>query len=136
MAFSSKHINQMYIGEVSKKTGSSIKAIRFYEELGLLTGVGRSGHYRIYTDTHVLLIKLIAEAKTLGFKLGELKQVLEGNNVREPWLKVLDMIEQKQQLLSQEIQLKRQQQQTLSDYYAKIQHCLSDNPQCQLDDDA
>ncbi|MDD9893761.1 MAG: MerR family transcriptional regulator [Gammaproteobacteria bacterium] len=124
----------MYIGEVSNQTGASVKAIRFYEELGLLTGVGRSGRYRVYTDTHVLLIRLIVKAKEQGFKLAELKAVVTGNDVREPWFHVLEMIEQKQQALSEEILLKQNQQKALSEYRAQIQSCLSDNPQCQLED--
>ena len=124
----------MYIGEVSKQTGASIKAIRFYEELGLLTGVSRSGRYRVYTDTHVLLIRLIMAAKTQGFRLAELKQVVTSDNVREPWLQILDMIEQKQRLLTEEIQLKQAQQKALAEYHDQIQSCLLENPQCQLED--
>lgn len=123
----------MYIGEVSKITGASIKAIRLYEELGLLTGVARSGTYRVYSDTHVLLVQLILKAKTQGFKLAELKQV-SGDSVREPWHKVLDMIERKQQSLAEEIQRKQDQQTTLADYRAQIQDCLTENPQCRLED--
>lgn len=123
----------MYIGEVSKKTGASIKAIRLYEELGLLTGVARSGNYRVYTNTHVLLVQLIVKAKMLGFKLAELSQVSAGN-AQAPWFQILDMIEQKQQSLSEEIQRKQDQQKTLSDYQAQIQRCLSDNPECQLEE--
>lgn len=102
--------------------------------MGLLTAVARSGNYRIYTDTHVLLIQLIVKAKTLGFKLAELKQVVAGANVQEPWQQVLQMIDEKQQSLAAEIQVKQEQLQTLSEYTAQIQRCLSANPNCQLEE--
>lgn len=124
----------MYIGEVSKQTGASIKAIRFYEELGLLSDVARSGRYRVYTDTHILLIRLILQAKEQGFKLSEIKRGLSQKNVEEPWLHVLNMIEQKQHSLSAEIQLKQEQRKALSEIHAQVTSCLASNPQCQLED--
>lgn len=124
----------MYIGEVSKKTGVSIKTIRFYEELGLLTAVARSGRYRVYNDTHISLIQLIIQAKEQGFKLAELKSVVSYKNEHEPWIHILEMIENKQKLLSEEIQRKQNQIKALSQYYTQIQMCLSNNPQCQLED--
>lgn len=124
----------MYIGEVSKKTGASVKAIRFYEELGLLTGVEQQGSYRIYTDNHVLFVSLIVKAKTLGFKLAELKQFISQSSVKEPWLQILEMIDQKQAAISVEIQIQQARQTTLSAYRAQIQSCLVDNPDCQLEE--
>lgn len=124
----------MYIGEVSNKTGVSVKTIRFYEELGLLTDVRRSGRYRVYDDSHILIINLIVQAKQLGFKLAELKQAVAATKVQEPWLKILEMIEQKQRSLSEEIQSMQHQIETLSNYRHQIQSCLSVNPQCKLKD--
>jgi DNA-binding transcriptional MerR regulator len=124
----------MYIGEISKKTGASVKAIRFYEELGLLTDVERLGSYRIYTADHLLFIQLIVKAKTLGFKLAELKQFILQGNVQQPWSQILAMIDQKQQALAEEIKIQQARQETLSDYRAQIQHCLKGNPDCQLEE--
>ena len=124
----------MYIGEVSKKTGASVKAIRFYEELGLLVGVERQGSYRIYTHNHVLFVSLIVKAKTLGFKLAELKQFVSQGNVQEPWLQILEMIDQKQESVAAEIQTQQLRQATLAEYRTQIQHCLTDNPNCQLEE--
>ncbi|MFD2177822.1 MerR family transcriptional regulator [Veronia pacifica] len=124
----------MYIGEVSKKTGASIKAIRFYEKLGLLTDVARSGRYRIYNDTHIFLIQCIVQAKAQGFKLAEIKRALSYKDEQAPWLHILEMIEHKQQSLSEDIQRMQDQKKTLSELHAQIKRCLSDNPQCQLED--
>lgn len=50
--------------------------IRFYEKLGLLSGVekGLNG-YKNYTDTHVEQLSMIKHAKDLGFTLEEIKQL-------------------------------------------------------------
>lgn len=62
----------MYIGQVSERTGASRKAIRLYEELGLLQDIVRSGNYRIYNEHHIVIISLIKKAQTLGFKLADI----------------------------------------------------------------
>lgn len=123
----------MYIGEVAKQTGASVKAIRFYEELGLLTDVERQGSYRVYDSNHVLFISLIVKAKTLGFKLAELKQFVSIGDV-DPWQQVLQMIDQKQASLTEQIETQKAQQSTLAEYRQQIQSCLTDNPDCQLND--
>lgn len=48
----------MFIGEVSRKTGLSIKAIRLYEELGLIQTPQRQGRYRIYKHSDVDILNL------------------------------------------------------------------------------
>ena len=62
----------MYIGKVSTLTGASRKAIRHYEEIGLLPDIERSGNYRIYNEHHIVIIGMIKRAQTLGFKLSEI----------------------------------------------------------------
>jgi DNA-binding transcriptional MerR regulator len=124
----------MYIGEISKKTGVSIKAIRFYEEQGLLFGVTRSGRYRVFNETHIFLIQCIMQAKALGFKLAEIKHAFSHKDDQEPWLHILKMIEHKQQSLSEEIQLKKDQKKALFEFHAQIKLCLSNKPHCRLED--
>ncbi len=75
----------MYIGEASKKTGLSIKAIRFYEEIGLIRPPERKGRYRVYEETDIELLILIKEAKELGITLSKLKGVITYNNGKVNW---------------------------------------------------
>lgn len=123
----------MYIGTVSKITGASIKAIRFYEEIGLLVDVNRSGKYRVYNEAHVILIQLILKARTLDFKLAEMKVFVERQNSKTPWENILDMIEVKMAQTKIEIIKLKNQQQKLSSYRKSIVNCLEDNPNCSLD---
>jgi MerR family transcriptional regulator, copper efflux regulator len=48
----------MLIGEVAKRTGASLKAIRLYESLGLLGRVRRKGSYRVYSEENVRQIRI------------------------------------------------------------------------------
>ncbi|MBL4710962.1 MAG: MerR family transcriptional regulator [Gammaproteobacteria bacterium] len=66
----------MYIGQASKKSGATAKAIRLYEELGLLSNIPRQNSYRVFTEEDILLIKFIKIAQTFDFKLSELKEII------------------------------------------------------------
>ena len=123
----------MYIGEASKITGASVKAIRLYQELGLLINVGRSGKYRVYTQEHITLISLILQAKALGFKLAEMKQLADREAHVEPWACILQMISDKQATLAADAKRLAERQAALSQYFEEITDCLANNPNCSLD---
>jgi MerR family copper efflux transcriptional regulator len=78
----------MYIGEVSKKTGLSIKAIRFYEEKGLIRQPERIGRYRVYQETDIELLILIKEAKEFGVTLSQLKGIIVYNDGKVDWVNI------------------------------------------------
>jgi DNA-binding transcriptional MerR regulator len=65
----------MYIGELSKKSGFSIKALRHYEDIGLIKTPKRDGKYRIYDNSYCDVLAMIKLAKSLGFTLKELQQI-------------------------------------------------------------
>jgi hypothetical protein len=51
----------MTVGELSRRTGLSIKAIREYEALGLIYSAGRSeGNYRLFDETALWCAQVIA----------------------------------------------------------------------------
>lgn len=56
----------------TKKTGLTSKAIRFYEEKGLVTPPLRSENgYRTYTQKHLNELTLLRQARQVGFNLEE-----------------------------------------------------------------
>lgn len=93
----------MYIGEVAKLTGASLKAIRHYEALGLLGAVSRLGSYRVYAANDLLLIQLIKQAQGLGFRLAELAPLLAGGTGEPDWLAFAAAIDAKRLSVSAEI---------------------------------
>ena len=122
----------MYIGKISKITGASIKAIRFYEEIGLLNKVKRSGPYRVYNEDHIILIQLILKAKSLGFKLSEIKEFTKQKNNETPWNSILQMIINKVTQIDSMVTELNQQKEELSQYKKNIMKCLTDTPDCSL----
>jgi len=62
----------MNISDVSRLTGLTSKAIRFYEEKGLVTKPlrGENG-YRHYTQQHLDELTLLRQARQVGFNLDE-----------------------------------------------------------------
>ena len=67
----------MHIGEVATRTDLSVRSLRHWEEVGLLTPSGRTdGGFRLYTDSDVEKILAIRRMKPLGFTLDEMKEAL------------------------------------------------------------
>ncbi|CAI0974769.1 Copper export regulator [Serratia quinivorans] len=62
----------MNISDVAKKTGLTSKAIRFYEEKGLVTAPIRTDNgYRSYSPKHIEELTLLRQARQVGFNLDE-----------------------------------------------------------------
>lgn len=67
----------MKIGEISKITGLSIDAIRFYERSGLIKGPSRTeAGYREYNLDLVEILKFISHCRSLDIPITELKKLL------------------------------------------------------------
>jgi DNA-binding transcriptional MerR regulator len=75
----------MRIGEVADLTGTTPRTIRYYEEIGLLSGgtARELGKHRCYTEADVERIKEIVRLKDLlGLSLEQLSQLLEAESAR------------------------------------------------------
>ena len=71
----------LQIGEVAKRVGVSIDTIRFYEREGLIPEPNRSpGGYRRYPESIVKQLFFIQHAKTLGFSLKEIIELMALKN--------------------------------------------------------
>jgi DNA-binding transcriptional MerR regulator len=66
------------IGEVAERTGASERALRYYEEIGLLAPAGHSpGGSRRYGEAEVARVMRIRELQSLlGMNLDEIRTVL------------------------------------------------------------
>lgn len=93
----------MYIGELASRAGATPKAIRLYESLGLLGRVQRLGKYRIYTDHHVVQVRLIKQAQALGFRLAEVAPALQGRKAEPDWARLARQVEQRRVDIAQDI---------------------------------
>ena len=66
------------IGEVSKRSGVGVEALRFYEKSGLLERPSRTyGGYRVYGEDVLDRLAFIKQAQALGFSLDEVRRIIE-----------------------------------------------------------
>ncbi len=66
------------IGEIAEIVGLSLRTIRYYEEIGLVTPSGRTeGGFRLYTDNDVDRLRLVKALKPLGMSLETMCELLE-----------------------------------------------------------
>jgi MerR family transcriptional regulator, repressor of the yfmOP operon len=73
------------IQEVAAETGLTTRAIRYYEEVGLLEPAARSGGaYRLYDASDLERLRHIKELRDeAGFSLAQIGQLLEDEAARE-----------------------------------------------------
>lgn len=66
----------MDISEVARRSGVPASTLRFYEEKGLISSIGRRGLHRIFGAEVLERLGLIALGRTAGFSLDEIAAVL------------------------------------------------------------
>jgi Cu(I)-responsive transcriptional regulator len=68
----------MTIGEAAARSNVPPKTIRFYEEAGIIKPAARSeNRYRVYSDADVQMLRFVQRARTLGFPLKDVAELLE-----------------------------------------------------------
>jgi DNA-binding transcriptional MerR regulator len=75
----------MRIGEVARQAGTTVRTIRYYEEIGLLPGAParEAGAHRVYTDEDVARLREILRLRDLlGVSLEELRGVVADETTR------------------------------------------------------
>src|SRR5918992_379531 len=70
------------VGELARRTGLSVRALRYYDEIGLLSPSWRTeGGHRLYTGEDVVRLQRIKSLRALGFTLREVREYLDGSEV-------------------------------------------------------
>lgn len=63
----------MTVGELARRTGTTVKALREYEAMGLVYSIGRSeGNYRLFDDSALWCVHVIHTLRGLGLTLAEI----------------------------------------------------------------
>jgi MerR family copper efflux transcriptional regulator len=74
----------MTIGQLSRRTGVSIKVLRTYEDLGFLYTWGRSeGNYRLFGEETEWCVQVVQGLRSLGLTLKEI-QALVARSAERP----------------------------------------------------
>lgn len=92
------------IGKVAKQAGVGIDTVRFYEREGLLPETQRTtSGYRLYSADDVDRLRFIRRAKTLGFSLEEIAELLQLNAAKGSRASVKRVAEQRLADLDQKL---------------------------------
>lgn len=95
------------IGELAKEFDITTRAIRFYEEQGLMSPE-RNGQTRIYSKKDQVRLKLILRGKRLGFTLAETKTLFnlyDSHQNSEAQLEaMLQMTAEKRAVMNQQLE--------------------------------
>ena len=90
---------KMTSGQIAKKAGVSQKAVRLYDEKGLLKPTDYSeGNYRLYDEASLKILEKIVALKQIGFSLEEIRDSLvtgKAENVKEALKIQLKQMEEK-----------------------------------------
>ena len=71
----------IHIGEVAERTSLSLRTLRHYDEIGLVSPSDRTtGGFRLYTEADVERLLLIRRMKPLGFSLEQMGEVLAASD--------------------------------------------------------
>ena len=93
------------ISDLAKEFALTTRAIRFYEDEGLLAP-RRSGQRRVYGERERVRIKLILRGKRLGLSLSEIRELLDlyqaTRSERPQLVKFLQALAQRRALLEQQ----------------------------------
>jgi len=122
----------MNIGEASKASGVSVKMIRYYEAIGLITSPLRTeSGYRVYSDNDVHTLRFISQARDLGFSVEQMEDLLAlwrdrsraSADVKAIALRHIEALQEKAKAL-----------QTMSDTLRHLaDHCHGDDrPECPI----
>ncbi len=66
------------VGELARQTGLTVRTLRYYDEIGLLTPSGRTeAGYRLYTVRDIARLQQIRSLRQLGFSLEEIQDWLD-----------------------------------------------------------
>ena len=97
--------------EFAAKAQVTVRAIRYYDEQGLLkpSGYDASG-YRSYTDSDFFKLQKIMSLKYLGFSLKEINELIQGDTNRD----ILELFDLQIRLMQKKIENMRQVEQALT----------------------
>ncbi|WP_413559214.1 MerR family transcriptional regulator [Bdellovibrio sp. HCB209] len=112
--------NWLTIGQFAKEIGVSAKALRLYEDMGLLKSHVRGENgYRYYGESQLEIAHRLKEFKDLGFSLVEIKSLLETNqslNVQ----KMTEAMTIRLEAISEQSELLNQQRQQITNILSSL----------------
>lgn len=122
----------MNIGQASKASGVSTKMIRYYDEIGLVRPASRTeSNYREFDEREVNELRFIRRARSLGFSMPEITQLLSLWRDRDRPSREVKAIAEKH---VNELDARIAEMQTMADTLRHLSHCCAgdDRPDCPI----
>ena len=95
---------ELTVGELARRTGISIRTLRYYDEVGLLPPSARTeAGYRLYTASAIARLQQIRSLRQLGFSLTQVRECLA-----QPDSSLLGAIELQIERLGEQIEKEQQ----------------------------
>ncbi|HVF74581.1 MAG TPA: MerR family transcriptional regulator [Acidimicrobiales bacterium] len=69
-------MNEYRIDDLAREAGTSVRNVRAYQDRGLLPPPRRSGRVALYSDAHLVRLRLIAELLRRGYALANIGELL------------------------------------------------------------
>ncbi|MFR8873869.1 MAG: MerR family DNA-binding transcriptional regulator [Oscillospiraceae bacterium] len=112
------------IGDFSKVTGVSIKALRYYDEAGILTPafVDSNSGYRYYAFSQKAIVDAVQFCVELGIPL---KQFPEYTNEPVSWIRYADLVERGEEIVQGKIKTLQEHLALLKQMRKEIQRAES-----------
>lgn len=134
-AVSCAGVAEWKIGELAKRSGKTTRALRLYEELGLLVPRGRStGGFRLYGEDALERVRWIGQLQALGFTLQDIQKAIQATVgeplPREAMSQIRKMFTDKLREVAEQIQGLRELQQEIAAALAYLESCQS----CSVDE--
>lgn len=116
------------IAELAEEFGTTTRAIRYYEELGLLEPKRTEGGRRIFSSKERGRLKLIFRGKKYGFQLEEIREMIQLFDLDRSGKKQLqrtieygaDKIEEVTNRIDELIQIRSEMESLLKEFQAKL----------------
>lgn len=119
----------MKIGELSKKANVPIDTVRYYEKCGLIPAPMRTtSGYRQYQPQDIARLTFIVQAKSLGFTLDEIRQLLTLRQDGRACAEIRNVAEAKAQDIGIKIQKLSCMRQTLLELAEQCENASDDDP--------
>lgn len=72
-------MNELDIAQVARRSGVPASTLRFYDERGLITAIGRQGLRRVFDASVLERLAMIALGQAAGFSLDEIARMIAAN---------------------------------------------------------
>ena len=86
-----EHNEHLTTGDLAREIGATVRTVRFYEEVGLLTPVGRTGgKHRMYSRSELEKLRFISDLRAVDCSLAEIRTLLALREQDKPTRKVAE----------------------------------------------